>query len=180
VATEWLTPEEDRAWRGWLAMSELLRTQIGRDLQGETGLSDADFAVLVHLSEAPGSRLRMSELAGALRWSKSRLSHQYARMEGRGLVRREGCPNDARSSFAALTPSGRREIERAAPLHVDSVRRHLIDLLDDHQLACIGEVATTVVAHLLALGAGREPKALPCPTRDCAEAAAARPGVSRS
>lgn len=147
--TRWLSAKEDRAWRGWLAMSDLLRGQIGRDLQTETGLSEADFAVLVYLSEASGARLRMSELGSVLHWSKSRLSHQLTRMEARGLVCREGCPSDARSAFAVLTPCGRREIERAAPLHVESVRRHLIDLLDARQVVELGAIADTVVAHLL-------------------------------
>jgi len=144
----WLSPLEAAAWRGWLSMSEMLRAQIGRDLQSETGLSDADFAVLVHLSESAEGRLRMSELVGTLSWSKSRLSHQLTRMEARGLVRREGCPNDARSAFAVLTPVGRAEIARAAPLHLDSVRRHFVDLLDPAQLQVLGEAASVVVAHL--------------------------------
>ena len=86
-ATQWLTPAEDRAWRAWLAMSERLRSQIGRDLLADSGLSDADYMVLVHLSEATDHRVRMTDLAARLNWSKSRLSHQLARMQARGLGR---------------------------------------------------------------------------------------------
>ncbi|MGH9122020.1 MAG: MarR family winged helix-turn-helix transcriptional regulator [Acidimicrobiales bacterium] len=146
----WLDAEEDRIWRSWIAMADLLRTQLSRDLLQETGLSGPDYAVLVNLSEAPGGRLRMSDLAESLCWSKSRLSHQVARMGGRGLVAREGCSSDARSTYAVLTPCGRQEINRAAPLHVASVRQHLFDLLDARQLGALGEVTEAVVNHLRA------------------------------
>jgi DNA-binding MarR family transcriptional regulator len=146
--TLWLTAAEDRAWRAWLAMAERLRSQIGRDLQADSGLSDADYMVLVHLSEAADQRMRMSDLATCLNWSKSRLSHQLARMQARGLVQRDECPSDARGAFAVLAPGGLAEIERAAPQHVASVRRHFIDVLDDAQLEQLAVIGERVVAHL--------------------------------
>jgi DNA-binding MarR family transcriptional regulator len=177
LSPRWLDPEQDRAWRTWLLMSDLLRSQVVHDLQVETGLSNADFAVLVHLSEATGSRMRMTDLACALRWSKSRLSHQFSRMEARGLVVREGCPSDARLTYAELTACGRAEIRRAAPIHVESVRRHFIDLLDKDQLAALSDIGEIVSGHLLAIGTPSEDGAPPCPTLpfmaeedDCQEA----------
>ena len=146
--TRWLTPTEDRAWRAWLAMTERLRAQIARDLLVDSGLSDADYMVLVHLSEAEGRRVRMNDLAARLNWSKSRLSHQLARMQARGLVEREECPSDARGAFAVLGACGLAEIERAAPKHVASVRRHLIDVLDAEQLSQLSAIAEVVTGHL--------------------------------
>jgi DNA-binding MarR family transcriptional regulator len=146
--TRWLTPGEDRAWRAWLAMSERLRAQVARDLLVDSGLSDADYMVLVNLSEAADHRVRMNELATRLNWSKSRLSHQLARMQARGLVERAECPSDGRGAFGVLTPAGWAEIERAAPMHVASVRRHLIDVLDAEQLAQLGAIAERIVEHL--------------------------------
>ena len=146
--TRWLTPDEDRAWRAWLAMNERLRAQVARDLLVDSGLSDADYMVLVHLSEADAERMRMNDLAARLNWSKSRLSHQLARMQARGLVERAECPSDARGAFAVLGPAGLAEIERAAPRHVASVRRHLIDVLDAEQLAQLAAIAERVVEHL--------------------------------
>ena len=146
--TRWLTPSEDRAWRAWLAMTERLRAQIARDLLVDSGLSDADYVVLVHLSEAEGRRVRMHDLAARLNWSKSRLSHQLARMQARGLVGREECPSDARGAFAVLGACGLAEIERAAPKHVASVRRHLIDVLDAEQLSQLSDIAELVAGHL--------------------------------
>jgi DNA-binding MarR family transcriptional regulator len=161
----WLDPEENGAWRSWLLMSDLLRSQFAHDLW-EAGLSEPDFALLVHLSEAPEDRIRMTELAGALRWSKSRLSHQFTRMESRGLVARDDCPDDARSTFARLTPCGRATIERVAPLHVESVRRHFIDLLDRAHLAALTEIGGVVARHLLDIDTPSETAAPPCPNGD--------------
>ena len=146
--TRGLTPSEDRAWRAWLAMTERLRAQIARDLLVDSGLSDADYMVLVHLCEADGRRVRMNELAARLNWSKSRLSHQLARMQARGLVQRQECPSDARGAFAVLGAGGLAEIERAAPKHLASVRRNLIDVLDAEQLGQLSAIAELVAGHL--------------------------------
>jgi DNA-binding MarR family transcriptional regulator len=129
-------------------MSERVRSQIARDLLVDSSLSDADYMVLVHLSEAEDRRVRMTDLADRLNWSKSRLSHQLARMQARGLVEREECPSDARGAFAVLGAGGLAEIERAAPKHVVSVRRHLIDVLDAEQLSQLATIAELIVDHL--------------------------------
>jgi DNA-binding MarR family transcriptional regulator len=147
-SVHWLDPEEDEAWRAWLELSEQVRAQVARDLQQDCGMSEADYAVLVRLSEHPDHRIRMSDLAAELRWSRSRLSHQVARMEARGQLNREGCPQDARGSYAALTESGLDDIRQAAPLHVASVRRCFLDILDRAQLEQLRSISSVVVAHL--------------------------------
>jgi DNA-binding MarR family transcriptional regulator len=152
VATQWLDEDENRAWRGFLLMSERLRAQVARDLQHDSALSDADFTVLVNLSEEPEGRMRMTDLATRMTWSKSRLSHQIGRMEARGLVRKEECPSDARGAFAALTPAGFDEIRRAAPSHLQSVRRNFVDLLDRDQLTQLAVISEKVLAHLASVG----------------------------
>ena len=112
---------------------------------GDSGLSEPDYMVLVHLSEAEDRRVRMHDLATRLNWSRSRLSHQLARMQARGLVEREGCATDARGAFAVLSAGGLAEIEQAAPMHVESVRRHLIDVLDREQIDQLAAIAERVV-----------------------------------
>jgi DNA-binding MarR family transcriptional regulator len=160
---DWLDDEEQRAWRSWITMSEWLRAQVARDLQRDAGLSDADYVVLVQLSEAPEHRVRMTDLAARLRWSKSRLSHQVARMEARRLLERQNCPNDARGAFAVLTPSGLAEIRRAAPDHLASVRRHFIDLLDRDQLRQLTSIAETVLGPLAGGTCAEDTEAGDCP-----------------
>jgi DNA-binding MarR family transcriptional regulator len=141
----WLDEREERAWRGYRRMRTLLDLQIIRDLAADAALSDADYDVLSTLSETETHRLRLHELAGAIFWSNSRLSHHISRMEQRGLVAREG---DARVCVIALTPAGLRTIQDAAPGHVTSVRRHFIDLLTPDQLDVLGDVAQAVITHL--------------------------------
>ncbi len=143
----WLTREEQEAWRAHLATSKLLSRQLDRDLH-PFGLSINDYEILVVLSEAPGHQLRMTDLADATAQSRSRLSHQITRMEHSGLVRRDSCPGDKRGLYAVLTDAGLTTIERVAPHHVESVRRHFISLLSDDQLAALREGYAGVIGHL--------------------------------
>ncbi len=160
----WLNRRESLAWRGYLAMTDLLHSQVASDLLADSGLSTADYQVLVNLSESDGHRLRMTELASRLDWSKSRVSHQFARMESRGLVAREECPSDARGAFAVLTDAGMDEIRRAAPGHVESVRRHFIDQLEPEEIDALIAITTKVLEHLRTQPVGSKLPAGECPT----------------
>lgn len=141
----WLDERQQRAWRGHLAVQARLQAQLNRRLQSGSGLSLADFDVLVALSEREGVSMRVRELAEALQWEKSRLSHHLSRMQRRGLVERQDCPDDARGAFVVLTEEGRRTIEQAAPAHVEAVRELVFDGLDDHQVRTWAEVSEVVL-----------------------------------
>jgi DNA-binding MarR family transcriptional regulator len=132
----WLTEEEQRAWRAYIRLAQLLMRQLDRDLH-PFGLSMHDYEILVELSEAPHSRMRMTELADRTAQSRSRLSHQINRMETRGLVSREGCEGDKRGTFAVLTDRGAATIGKVAPFHVASVREHFINQLDPAELTAL-------------------------------------------
>ena len=129
-------------------MRTLLDLAIARDMRADSGLSEADYDVLSTLSEADDDQWRAYELAARLLWSTSRLAHQVGRMEGRGLVRRSGVDGDARGAVVALTDAGRRTLDAAAPAHVESVRRHLIDLLTPTDVRALDRIASRVVARL--------------------------------
>jgi DNA-binding MarR family transcriptional regulator len=145
VEPRWLDEREQRAWRGYTQMHKRLNRLLGQRLVRDSGLSNADYEVLVPLSEAPDQQLRGRDLAGGVGWEKSRLSHHLARMEQRGLIERRECATDARGAFFRLTPTGRRAIEEAAPLHVEAVRETFIDLLTPDEL----DVLTTITARVL-------------------------------
>ncbi|WP_446218260.1 MarR family winged helix-turn-helix transcriptional regulator [Micromonospora sp. IBHARD004] len=149
-APRWLDEREERAWRGYRRMRRLLDLELARELTQDAGLSEPDYDVLSDLSETPDQRLRLSELADRMLWSRSRLSHHLTRMQQRGLVTREECASDGRGSVVALTPAGRRAIEAAAPGHVAAVRRHLIDLLTPDEVEALGALTHRVVDHLTA------------------------------
>jgi DNA-binding MarR family transcriptional regulator len=153
--TRWLDEREQRAWRAYLAMQAQLQAELHRRLQAESGLSLADFDVLVALTDRSSERMRVLELAEALRWEKSRLSHHLSRMQKRGLVEREDCPDDARGAFVVLTEQGRRAIEAAAPPHVEAVRELVFDGLDEAGVDALARVAETVLTRLSPPAAGR-------------------------
>ncbi|WP_159807360.1 MarR family winged helix-turn-helix transcriptional regulator [Cellulomonas citrea] len=146
----WLDVDQQRHWRAFLVATQMLNDVLDRQLGDESGLSLAEYEVLVRLSEAPGRTLRMSELAAGLAHSRSRLSHAVGRMERSGLVARSRCASDARGVLCTMTDHGWRAIEGAAPGHVRAVRAHLVDVLTDAQLAALGEAMTAVYDHLSA------------------------------
>jgi DNA-binding MarR family transcriptional regulator len=146
--TRWLDESQQQAWRGYLQMQSRLSARLNRQLQTDSDLSLADFDVLVALTDQPEDRLRVSELARALQWEKSRLSHHVGRMERRGLVAREECAADGRGAFVVLTTEGRRTIEAAAPPHVAAVRRLVFDHLTPEQVATLDTIARDVLGRL--------------------------------
>lgn len=146
--TRWLNEIEFRAWIGYRRMRLLLDAEVARDLMRTSGLSTPDYDVLSALSDATDNRQRLSALAARMLWSKSRLSRHISRMEIRGLVVRVEDADDGRRADVVLTDKGRRAIVEAAPDHVESVRKHLIDLLTEEQLRMLGDIAETVLAHL--------------------------------
>lgn len=138
--TESLDGERMAGWRAYIEASQRLFTQLEEELRAERGLSFADYHVLVLLAEAPGQRLRMGELANRLVFSPSRLTYQITSMQRRGLVARQSCPQDGRGSEAVLTAAGLLALREAAPGHLASVRRHLMDDLDDVEVATLTRV----------------------------------------
>src|SRR5437868_10008699 len=134
---KWLNEREARAWLGYRRMNLLLNRRLARDLAHDSGLSEADYDVLSNLSESPEATKRLTELAAHMKWSKSRLSHHITRMQQRGLVTRREHPSDGRGALVVLTDEGLRTIQKAAPDHVRSVRRHFIDLLTPEELEAL-------------------------------------------
>ncbi|MDV3222691.1 MarR family winged helix-turn-helix transcriptional regulator [Intrasporangium sp.] len=147
MLSRWLSEEEERAWRAYRRMFTMLEARLAREL-AETGLSAADYTVLSDLVEVPDRRWRVTDLAEYMAWSQSRLSHHLARMERRGLVRREKDPDDARSAHVSLTQQGLRAIAAASDRHLSGVRQHMVDLLTADQLAALTEISETVLEHL--------------------------------
>jgi DNA-binding MarR family transcriptional regulator len=142
----WLNESEERTWRALQFMQMRLDGELARQLAADSGLSYPDYLVLVALTDRPDGRMRLFELAGVLGWEKSRLSHQVARMAGRGLVNKEKCDTDRRGAYVVVTEPGRSELAAAAPGHVAAVRRLFVDLLTPAQLDAVGEAADIVLA----------------------------------
>ncbi len=138
--TRWLDDTQQRAWRGWIDASRRIQSATERQLKDDSGLTGDDYEVMVRLAEAPGRRLRMSDLASCVANSPSRLSQRIDRMARDGLVCRNRCDEDGRVYYAVLTDDGFARLDAAAPGHVDEVRRQFIDRLEEDEIEFLAEL----------------------------------------
>jgi DNA-binding MarR family transcriptional regulator len=143
---EWLTDEQQAAWRPFVALLLRLPAALDTQLQRDAGITNFDYLVLSGLSEAPSRTLRMSELAATANSSLSRLSHVVSRLEAKGWVRREPCPGDGRFINAVLTDEGWQKVVATAPGHVAAVRELLIDTLSPEEFEQLGAISAQVLA----------------------------------
>jgi DNA-binding MarR family transcriptional regulator len=147
VEPNWLNAREDRAWGAFVHAHQQIEAHLSRRLQA-SGLSGSDYEVLALLSALDGDRMPAHALCNALGWEKSRLSHHLRRMQKDGLISREPNPNDARSTMVCLLPAGLAAIEKAAPKHVEDVRRNFVDLFTPAELDTLATLNERVLHHL--------------------------------
>jgi DNA-binding MarR family transcriptional regulator len=143
--TAWLNAAEQQAWQGFLSLNRVVFAELEAQLQSQSGMPLAHYAILVTLSDAPERTLRMGELARRLFAAPSSISHAMTRLESKGLIERRNDPKDRRAQFAVLTDTGAEVLAVAAPGHVAAVRRNLMDLLTSDQLAQLKEISDAVV-----------------------------------
>lgn len=148
----WLSGDEQLAWRAYLDSTRLLLQTLDRQLQRDSGLSFTDYELLVALSEAPGHQLRMRDLASRTLSTRSTVTRAVTALEKAGLVQRVDCLDDKRGVEAALTAKGIAMLRAAAPGHVSAVRAHLFDLLTEDQVARMAEQGSITRDHLKGLG----------------------------
>jgi DNA-binding MarR family transcriptional regulator len=148
----WLDARELAAWEGFLAVSTLLIRRVEQQLKEEAGLSHTQYEVLVRLSSAPGSEMRMTELADVALTSKSGLTYHVAQLEKAGLVRRDSCPGDDRGVIATLTEEGWEKLRASAPGHVTLVRKLFLDGLTSRQFAGLADSLDVIRRRLAEIG----------------------------
>ena len=147
-----LSPTELHAWRGLLRAHALLVKRLDAELEAAHGLALTSYEVLLHLSAADDTRMRMCDLAEGIMLSRSGLTRLVDRLEREGLVERVSCSDDARGSFARLTEAGAAKLEAAAPTHLEGIRRHFLAHVTAEQLAVLGEVWDAVAGPAAAAG----------------------------
>ncbi|MCW2843245.1 MAG: transcriptional regulator, MarR family [Nocardioides sp.] len=146
----WLDPGQQQAWRAYLMGTTLLLDRLDDDLRRTFDISLTEYEILVRLSEREGRQLRMAQLADALAHSRSRVTHTVARMEHAGLIERSTSPEDGRGILATMTDKGYALIKRVAPVHVNGVRDHLVDLVSPEDFEALGRVMNAVADNLVA------------------------------
>ncbi|MER6081294.1 MarR family transcriptional regulator [Streptomyces sp. NPDC001833] len=144
----WLDSDQRAAWRGFVKLLQRLPTALESQLQQDSKLSFIEYHVLAHLSDQPGRRMRMSELAVLANTELSRLSHMVGRLEKRGFVRREPDPHNGRYTQAILTEAGYAYLAGAAPAHVARVRDVFIDVLTPDELRTLHRISEKVLARI--------------------------------
>jgi MarR family transcriptional regulator, 2-MHQ and catechol-resistance regulon repressor len=97
-------------------------------------LSSVEFEVLMRLARSPRNRLRMTDLAGQTSLSTSGVTRVVDRMDREGLIRREACPNDRRSSYAVVTAEGLQRLEDVLPGHMELMQQWFIGQLTPAEL----------------------------------------------
>ena len=148
MGQQWLDDQQQRTWRAWLTLAELLPRTLDAQLQRDAGISHAAYVVLAMLSEAPNRSRRMSDLARRANQSQSRLSHTVTRLEERGWVRRERSAEDGRGALAVLTDAGWDVVRAVAPGHVDAVREAVFGPLTGEQARVFGEALQAIIERL--------------------------------
>lgn len=146
MKTEQLTDSQITAWTNYQRMRLRLTERMNKQLTEKTGLSEADFEILIALTENPAESVRAIALRCGLEWEKSRLSHQLKRMEARGLVMREDCVEDNRGAVIRLTELGRKLATEARTHYEEALREYVIDVLTPDQLDALGSIAETILS----------------------------------
>ena len=135
-----LTPEQRETWVTYVLAHSAVLDALDRRLQRVAGLAHSHFAILQVVSQAPDATARMSEVATALRFSPSRLSHAVKRLESDGWVERRPDPDDGRGQLVALTDVGHARIDEIAPGHIAAVRKLMFDHLTPEQVTQLNEI----------------------------------------
>jgi DNA-binding MarR family transcriptional regulator len=139
--TRWLDADELRAWLRLAGVMLKLAPALDSQLQRDSDMTHFDYLCLAMLSESDERTLRMSELAGRVNASLSRLSHVVKKLEQRGWVERFPCADSRRVTMARLTPEGWEVLVTAAPGHVETVRSLVFDGLDAEDVAALERIA---------------------------------------
>ncbi len=143
----WLDDTQQQAWRALLVFINRGLPQLERTLK-EHGLLVVHYSILVALSGAADSTMRLSDLADAANVSQSRLTHRLRMLVERGDVVISPDPIDGRAKNATLTAAGQQHIEEVAPLHVHDVQRLLFDRLDEDETATLASALSKVAEAL--------------------------------
>jgi DNA-binding MarR family transcriptional regulator len=141
-----LSEAELRAWRGLLRAHASLAKRLEGRLEREHGLQLSSYEVLQYLSDAPGGRMRMCDLAEQAQLSRSGLTRLVDRLERDELLGRCSCEHDARGAYACLTDRGRKRLDAARGTHRAVVREHFLSHFSEGELEALGKMWERVTA----------------------------------
>ena len=116
------TRTEARAWGGLISAYSRVSGLLEDDLRRNSGISRAEYEVLLRLSFNDEGRMRITEIADSSLLTRSGMSRLVDRLERAGLVERHGDTDDRRGAYAAITAHGRDHFTATATRHTALVR----------------------------------------------------------
>lgn len=139
-----MSEPEVRAWYAYMKVQLRLRYEMNRQLRDDSGISLADYDVLVALTSESGGRMRMAALATRIGWERSRASHHCRTLTDRGLVSMMKAVDDRRATDVGLTELGWTTLRDASPAHVELVRRMFFADLGPEALEPLTQALETI------------------------------------
>ena len=121
---------------------------LTRRLEQEFDIPRQSFEVLIRLARSPEQHLRMTDLAAQVTMSASGLSRAIDRLEAAGLVTREACSTDRRTTYAGLTDLGRERVECILPMHLQQLDDEFVGLLDARDREDLERMMRKLRAHV--------------------------------
>lgn len=139
---------DSKAWRAFHKIGTSLLPHLGRQITNHSGISGAEYVVLVALSESTFPHMNLNRLARVLGWEISRMSHQISRMEDAGLVKKTKSLDDSRCFDVSITARGRKIAVSAIPLQSKEINHCFSDVLTQAQLKTLIEISEAISTHM--------------------------------
>jgi DNA-binding MarR family transcriptional regulator len=148
VAQKGMKELDSKAWRAFHKIGTSLLPHLGRQITNHSGITGAEYVVLVSLSELTTPSVSLNRLAQGLGWEISRMSHQISRMEEAGLVKKARNQLDSRSFDVSITPKGRKIAEAAIPLQSKEINHCFSEVLTQAQMKALIEISEAISTHM--------------------------------
>ena len=139
---------DSKAWRAFHKIGSSLLPHLSRQITNHSGITGAEYVVLVALSELPVPTVNLNRLANGLGWEISRMSHQISRMEESGLVRKSRNTDDSRRFDVSITSKGRKIAESAIPLQSKEINHCFSEVLTKEQMRSLIEISEAISKHM--------------------------------
>jgi DNA-binding MarR family transcriptional regulator len=148
VAQKGMKELDSRAWRAFHKIGTSLLPHLSRQITQHSGITAAEYVVLVSLSELPVPEISLNRLATNLGWEISRMSHQISRMEESGLVKKTRNSEDSRSFNVSITLKGRKVADSAIPLQSKEINHCFSEVLTKQQMETLIEISEVIAQHM--------------------------------
>jgi DNA-binding MarR family transcriptional regulator len=148
MAQQGMKELDSKAWRAFHKIGTSLLPHLGRQITNHSGISGAEYVVLVALSELTVPSVNLNRLANGLGWEISRMSHQISRMDEAGLVKKTKNLEDSRCFDVSITAKGRKIAEAAIPLQSKEINHCFSEVLTQDQMKSLIEISEAISSHM--------------------------------